>query len=99
MNIREQDLALTRARLRLGRQLRAQRQLIIEQIKPSSGEFPRSVTMRLLLWRPELTLRLVVGVVATLRRGRRSAPSPRTAVAAIGNPATGPDPQGSPPRR
>lgn len=67
MSAGEQDLALIQKRLLLGRRLRAQRQLIIEHIEPSSGEFPRSVTMRLLLRRPELTLRLAAGVVAALR--------------------------------
>lgn len=77
MSAHEQDLALIQRRLLLGRRLRAQRQLIIGQIRPTSGEFPRSVTMRLLLWRPELTLRLALGIATELRRGWRQAPGTR----------------------
>ncbi|WP_281784604.1 hypothetical protein [Sinimarinibacterium flocculans] len=74
MSAREQELALIQRRLLLGGRLRAQRQLIIGQIKTTSGAFPRSVTMRLLLWQPALTLRLALGIAAGLRRGWRQPP-------------------------
>lgn len=91
MSGQESERALIRKRL-LGRQLRAQRQLIIEQIKPSTAEFPRSATMCLLLRRPELSLRLALGVVAALRRGWRLVPSPKTSPAAVEKMPTGAGP-------
>jgi hypothetical protein len=68
MSASAHDQALIRQRLLLGRRLHAQRQLIIRQVQQPAAGFPRSVTMRMLLWRPELTLRVAVALVRRLQR-------------------------------
>jgi hypothetical protein len=68
MSVSAQDQALARQRLLLGHRLHAQRQLIIRQVQQPSAGFPRSVTMRMLLWRPELTLRVAVALARRLQR-------------------------------
>lgn len=64
------DLSLAGQRLALRRQLQEQRQRIADQLDlaaTNDGGFPRSMTMRLLIRRPDLALRLALGIAALLR--------------------------------
>lgn len=61
--------SLAAQRLILRRRLHAQRQVIAQQLGPragSDGGFPRSITMRFLVRRSALVLRLLSGLATAL---------------------------------
>lgn len=64
------DLSLDEQRLALRQKLQDQRRRIAHQLELASaadGGFPRSVTMRLVIRRPDLALRLALGIATLLR--------------------------------
>ena len=64
------DTPLVEQRLSLRRRLRAQRQVIAQQLGQESkmnGSYPRSETMRFLTQRPALIIRVLVGLASLLR--------------------------------
>jgi hypothetical protein len=65
------DTSFADKRQDLRRRLQAQREVIAEQLGPGfrmSGSYPRSRTMRFLTQQPALTIRLLVGLAALLKR-------------------------------
>ena len=65
------DLSLLEQRQALRQQLQTQRQLIKRQIEPqSSGSYPRSMTLHLLLGQPALIAGLLAGLATLLVGGR-----------------------------
>lgn len=69
------DSTLAARCLAIRHQLRAQREVIAEQLAPVAGaqnRFPRSLTMRLLIHRPDLLSRLVAPIVGTRLAGSAS---------------------------
>jgi hypothetical protein len=66
----DMTMPLIEQRQELRRLLLAQRQQIALQLGPesaTSGSYPRSMTMRFLMQRPALALRLLVGATNLLR--------------------------------
>lgn len=60
---------LAEQRLALRRRLQAQRAQILRQLDPATaidGDYPRSLTMRFLLQRPMLAVKLIAGLAALL---------------------------------
>ena len=61
--------SLAEQRLRLRMRMQVQRELIAHQLGPAAGadgDYPRSMTMRFLLQRPRMAVRLVAGLAALL---------------------------------
>ncbi|MFA5939884.1 MAG: hypothetical protein WC809_11065 [Sinimarinibacterium sp.] len=65
------DLSLAEQRLALRQQLQEQRRRIAHQLDGAAtadGSFPRSMTMRLVIRRPDLAVRLALGIATLLKR-------------------------------
>lgn len=62
-------VSLVEQRLRLRMRMQVQRELIAHQLGPAAGagsDYPRSMTMRFLLQRPRMAVKLVAGLAAFL---------------------------------
>ena len=65
----DDDLALAQLRESIQGKLQAQRRVLAAQLLPAdTGRFPRSMTMRLLIRRPDLLGKAALGLLRFVRR-------------------------------